>query len=207
MVRYLLLSCAIAAALVVPASAANLLVNGGFEDGSTGSIGNGVPNWSNWGSSGWHHDDAGKVIGSKAIKFWWDDAGVWQDFTVTGNGQYAYSMQAFNSSSDPLVGWNGILKAEFYNSALGTDPANKLGEAVVDKFYSASDPRDQWVTISGAVTAPANADIGRIILMIADWQPGVGGSLNFDEASVTLVPEPITAVLLGLALVAGRRRK
>ena len=164
--------------------AASPLTNGGFEDGATGNISAGVPGWGVWGSSGWHHDDAGRVIGTKAIKFWWDDAGVWQDVPVVAGNSYAYRVLALNSTLDPLVGWNGLLKAEFYNSVLGTDSAHRLGEAVVDKFYAATDPRDQWVTLAGAVTAPATADIGRIVLQITDYQSGAHGSLNLDSASV-----------------------
>jgi hypothetical protein len=210
MSRYLFLALAVAAALALPASATNLLLNGGFEDGNTGPIsGDGVPtSWSAWGpTSGWHHDDAGRVIDTKAIKFWWDDTGLWQDVTIAPGGQYDFSVLALSASADPLVGWNGLLKAEFYNSALGTDSGHLLGQAEVDRFYSASDPRDQWVTVSGTVTAPPTADIARMILKIADWQStGVGGSLNFDNASIALTPEPAAAVL-GLVLVAALRRR
>ena len=188
-----------------PASA-NLLVNGDFEDGVTGNIGDGVPGWSVWGASGWHHDDAGRVIDQKAVKFWWDDAGMWQDFAVVGGNDYDFSVQAFNWSGDQLTGWNGVIKAEFYNSAIGTDPGDVLLAIDLDRYYSASDLVDAWVEIGDTVTAPATADIGRIVLLIADWQStGVGGALNFDNASVT--PEPASIVaLVGMALVALRRR-
>lgn len=208
MTRHVFLMLTAAAALAAPASA-NLLVNGGFEDGATGNISDGIPNWGVWGSSGWHHDDAGKVIGTRAIKFWWDDAGVWQDVAVVAGNQYTYSVQAFNASGDLFTGWNGQLKAEFYNSALGTDPSQRLAEIVVDKYYSATDPVDQWVTLSGTVTAPPTADIGRITLQIVDWQSsGLHGSLNLDEASIVLFPEPAAGALLaaGAMLVVRRQR-
>lgn len=208
MMKYLFMSLAVAAALAAPAAAANLVGNPGFEDGDTGPIGNGMPVWGVWGNSGWHHNDAGRVIGTKAIKFWWDDCGVFQDVPVVAGSQYLYSVMALSASSDPLVGWNGLLKAEFYNSALGTDSAHRLGQIDVARYYSASAPRDQWVTISGTVTPPPTADLARIILMIVDWQStGVSGSLNFDESSITLVPEPATAGLLALALLLGLRRR
>jgi len=199
-----------AAAFASPANAQNLLLNPGFEDGDFGPInGSGNPtNWYAWGAqSGYHHGDAGKVIDTKAIKFWWDDVGVWQDVTVTGGEQYDFSVLTFSASGDALRLWNGVLKAEFYNSALGTDSAHRLAEFYVDKFYSASDPTDQWVTLNGIVTAPANADIGRMILMIGDWQSNPGGSLNFDNASITLVPEPASLLLLGLGVLAVLRRR
>ncbi|MCP4594324.1 MAG: PEP-CTERM sorting domain-containing protein [bacterium] len=191
-------------------ASANLLSNGGFEDGDTGGInGSGVPtDWFAWGSeSGWHHDDAGKVIDTKAIKFWWDDTGVWQDFTVTAGEEYDFSVMALSVSGDPLIGWNGLLKAEFYNSAVGTEPGDVLASVEVDRYYSASDPLDEWVDVGGVVEAPAGADIGRIILKLADWQSTVGGSLNLDEAGVVLVPEPGTVCLLAFGLVVGLRRR
>ena len=197
----------VAMALAAPANADNLLQNAGFEDGATGPIGSGMPNWGVWGNSGWHHDDAGKVVGTKAIKFWWDDSGIWQDVTVVGGGQYTFSVLAMSASDDPLWGWNGLLKAEFYNSVLGTDGAHRLAAIDVDRFYSASDPTNQWVLLTGTVTAPANADIGRIQLNIVDWQSGVHGSLNFDEASISLLPEPATVLLLGLGVTVLVRRR
>lgn len=196
----------VAALVLVAPALANLLTNPGFEDGATGPIGNGVPGWNVWGNSGWHHDDAGRVIGTKAIKFWWDDAGIWQDFAVVAGQEYAFSVQALSAANDPLNLWKGQLKAEFYNSAIGTDPANALSATVIDRFYSATDPTEQWVTVGGSIVAPATADIGRIVLLIAEWQSGVSGALNFDEAAVTVVPEPAALGLLVLGLAATRRR-
>ena len=200
---------AVAALLVIApqAWAINLLSNPGFEEGDTGAInGSGNPtDWQAWGpESGWHHNDAGKTIDDKAIKFWWDDAAVWQDFPATAGDDYLYSVMAFNSTGDPLNLWNGLLKAEFYDNLSGS--GTPLLEMDIDRYYSASDPVDTWVELSGSVTAPAGAVLGRIILKIADWQESPGGSLNFDNASV--VPEPATISLLavGLACMLRRRR-
>jgi hypothetical protein len=206
MTRYVLLGLTFAVALTLPASA-NLILNGGFELGDTGPInGAGLPtNWYSWGSSGWHHDDAGRVIDTKAIKFWWDDAGVWQDVPVSAGTDYQYGVQVFNASADRLIGWNGLLRAEFYNSALGTDPGHLLGSQEW-RYYSSDGAVDQWVPIGGTVTAPAGADLARMVLRIVDWQPTQGGSLNFDAASIVAVPEPAAALLLLVLAGALRRR-
>ena len=51
---------------------ANLLTNGGFEDGDTGQMtATPIPGWNTWNWNGWHHDDAGKTIDTKAVKLWW----------------------------------------------------------------------------------------------------------------------------------------
>ncbi len=192
--------------IAAPASA-NLLTNGGFEDGDTGQLGSvAVPSWNSWGGSGWHHDDVGKVIDTKAMKLWWDDAGLYQDVTVTGGGLYDFSVQVFNASDDQLNQWNGLIKAEFYDSSIGTDPGDALANVELERYYSATDPVDTWVEIGNTITAPAGADIGRIVLLIVDWQPDPSGVLNFDEASITLVPEPAAFALLAIATLVLRRR-
>jgi hypothetical protein len=177
---------------------ANLLTDGDFEQGDTGGL-NSMPGWSNWGGSGWHHND-GPLQGTKGLKFWWDDAGIWQDFTATAGLQYTFAVDGYNRSAMPC-GWNGLIRAEFYDAA-----NTKLSETQLDRFYSGSDPYDTWVTIGGTVTAPANTAYGRIILQIADWHSGISGDFFFDNASVE-VPEPATLLVLGLGGLLLRRKK
>ncbi len=201
-----LLAWGVSLCVLAGSAQANLLTNGDFEDGPTQNTGDGVPGWSTWGFSGWHHDDAGQTLDTKAIKFWWDDAGIFQDFTVTGGDTYDFSVQVLNASTDPLVGWNGLIKAEFYNSSIGTDPSDALANVELQRYFSASDPIDQWVEIGGSLQAPAGADIGRIVMLIVDWQStGVSGALNFDNAVVTPEPGALALLMIG-GLVALRRR-
>ena len=182
-------------------ASADLLTNGGFEDGDTGQINQPIPGWSSWGDAGWHHDDAGKVIDTKALKFWWDGAGLYQDVAVTPGETYDFSVEVFNASDDQLVGWNGLIKAEFYDGTGG-----QLLNDELERYYSATGAVDEWVTIGGSRVAPAGAVTGRIVLLIVDWQEtGVSGALNFDNASI--VPEPATMALLGLGGLLIRRRK
>jgi hypothetical protein len=168
---------------------ANLLTNGDFEQGDTGGI-DSIPGWYNWGGSGWHHND-GPLLDTKGLKFWWDDAGIWQDFSATAGADYTFSVEVYNRAANPC-GWNGLIRAEFYNAA-----NEKIYDTQLDRFYSGSDPYDTWVTIGGTLNAPQGTSHGRIILQIADWYNGISGDLFFDNASVE-VPEPVTMVLLGL---------
>ena len=188
-------------------SAQELLVNGDFETGGPHGLGwiegdyeYWPEGWLGWGQSGWHHNDAGRVIDTKAVKFWWDDCGLWQDFVATAGEEYDFSVSILNSTAEPAT-WNGLIKAEFYDAAWA-----QLDAVELERFYSAAEPMDTWVEIGGSLTAPAGTAYGRIVLLEVDWFEGVGGPLNFDNASVT--PEPATLALLGLgglALLCRRR--
>jgi glucosylceramidase len=162
-------------------SQANLLTNGDFEDGDTGQVGSAaIPGWNSWGSSGWHHDDAGAVIDAKGMKFWWDQVGLWQDFTATAGVTYDYRVQVMDFSGDTSANnWDFQIEAEFYDSG-----DNDIIKVVLDQFDSSSEPDDTWVEIGGSITAPGNTAYGRVVMRTVDWQEGIDGSIYFDNVSV-----------------------
>jgi len=164
----------------------NLLVNGDFEDGPTGSLANGVPGWNNWGTGGWHHNDAGAVIGGKGMKLWSGDTGMWQDFAAAPGMSYDYRIQVMDWSGDTTANnWDMRIEAEFYDAS-----DHQIKASVLGYFDSSVEPDDIWTRIGGKVSAPAGTAYGRIVLRLWDWQPGVVGSLYFDSASVTVVRNP-----------------
>ena len=186
----------------VSVHAANLLVNGGFEDGDTGQIGSVViPSWNSWGSNGWHNNDAGAVIDTKSMKFWWDGVGMWQDYAAIPGTTYTYSAQVIDASRDTSPNnWDLRIEAEFY------DVANtQLAAVVMGYFDSTIQPNDTWIGIGGSIVAPAGTTTGRVVIRSLDWQPGIAGALYFDNVSVT--PEPATMFLLGLGGLLLRRKK
>ena len=188
-------------ALAIPTQA-EVLVNGDFEDGDTGQItGTPIPGWNAWNWSGWHHDDAGAVIDTKAMKLWWDDSGLYQDFAATPGLTYDFSVQCLDWSGDTSpINWNGLIKAEFY------DPCDvQLANVELERFDSDIEPDDVWTQIGGSYEAPAGTAYGRIVLMVVDWHDGIAGAIQFDNASVT--PEPTTIALLGLGGLLLRRRR
>ena len=162
-------------------ASANLLLNPGFEDGPTGQMGNTpIPAWSTWGNSGWHHDDAGRTIDTKAVKLWWSDAGYWQDIDVVEGHTYTFSCWMQWHPTDLLgVDKKGVLKAE-WNDAAGVQLS-----AIVFGEMTSSDPIDTWIQYSASLVAPTNAVVGRIVLAM-ETGPGTdnGGAVNYDDASI-----------------------
>lgn len=207
--QYLWAVLALAFAGAGPAEA-QLITNGGFEGGTTGQFGSAtIPNWLVWGSDGWHHGDAGLFHGgSLAIKTWSDTTGIYQDFSAAAGLSYDVSSYALSGSADALTGWDGVLKVEWFQTGVGS-----VGTQEVGRFEgSGVDPLGAWKLVSGTVVAPTGADQGRLVMhLVTDGAGPRSGSLNWDDASVTLtaIPEPSSVVLLGLGLaaIAGLRRR
>lgn len=189
---------------------AALLVNGDFEDGDTGQLGSTpIPGWSSWGSSGWHHNDAGKIIDTKAMKTWWVDSGLYQDFSAIAGETYTFSGFLAHFSDDALRDGNegpgtgdkrGLLKAEWYLPTFGA-PLRVDTFAILTKDST----QDVWIPFSADLVAPVGATIGRMVLA-SDISVGGAGSPHYDNVSVVQVPEPTSLALLGLGVLMVLRR-
>jgi glucosylceramidase len=166
----------------VSPACANLLTNGGFEDGSTGQIGSvTIPGWSTWGSSGWHHNDAGLILDTKAVKLWWTDTGIYQDFTAAAGNTYRLSGYILHASGDALRDGDksGDFRVEWYDTA-----NTKLREDTFGKITK-DDPTDTWIDYSADITAPAGTIYGRYLIRM--YQPTTGdGTVHYDNVSVVL---------------------
>jgi len=195
---FFLISLVLVLALTLPATpvGANLVLNGGFEDGSLGQFSAvPIPNWNVWGWSGWHHNDIGYKFDGKAVKEWWDDSGLWQDFPVAERAAYDFSVWAITAAYEPLSGWDGVFRVEWYD-----DNWDEISHEEIGRFYGAKDPCSQghpgdpaevWKFISGTKTAPAGAVNGRVVLCLVDgdgywpWHSEHSGAVNWDDVSVT----------------------
>lgn len=200
--RFVVMAMAWLLVMGVMTQAAELLVNGDFEQGDTGQVGVvPIPGWNSWGTNGWHNNDAGAVIDTKSMKFWWDGVGMWQDFAATAGTTYLYSVQVMDAGRDTSPNnWDLQIEAEFYNASNAALVKTPLGY-----FDSTLQPNDTWIQIGGSIAAPVDTAYGRVVIRTLDWQPGIAGALYFDNVSV--VPEPATLALLALGgLLLGRRK-
>ena len=174
-------------------ASANLLVNGDFsQNGVPAALGTtNISSWSSWGSSGYYNDD---IDSQMSVKIWWDDSGLWQDWSATAGEAYTLAVDARQQSTDPLVSWRGYLKVEFYNSTNGQIASQELD------YLTPTDSKDTWLQLSGTYTAPVDTVYGRILLGMNNWASNAAGSVYFDNASVVAaIPEPTMAALFGFA--------
>ncbi len=155
-----------------------LVLNGDFEVGSTGGLGT-ITSWNSWGGSGYHHNDYNHTIsGSKAVKMWWDDSGIYQDFNVSGSTDYYFNAYFYNLSTDPLHIWKGYLKVEWYDSGYTKITENDIGLLYPD----GTDPYNIWKNVSAKVTSPSNAVHGRPVFGVRDWTAaGPSGAVSLDD--------------------------
>lgn len=180
---------------------AQFITNGGLEGGTQGQFGSSsIPGWTEIGTEGWHHSDPGGFHGgSEAVKIWSDNTYLFQDFSATAGSSYNVSAFGLSATNDGLAGWDGVLKLEWYQ---GT---TLLGSQEIDRFVGGTDPLGTWVQLSGIGTAPTGANTGRLIMGLAAVGNGShSGSLNLDDASVTIasVPEPSSVAMMSFGLSA-----
>jgi hypothetical protein len=159
---------------------ANLLSNPGFEDGPTGQITNvPIPGWSTWNYSGWHHNDPGRIIDTKAVKLWWTDSGIYQDFPAVAGHTYRLSGYMLHHTTDPLRNGDktGDFRVEWYTETNNLIQENAFGQ------ITQNDPTNTWLFYTADIVAPAGAAYGRYLIRM--YQPTAGdGAVNYDDTSV-----------------------
>ncbi len=178
---------------VAGSAMANALLSPGFEEGALDRFNTiPIPGWATYGTNGEHHGDVNAVkSGTKAVKEWLDDTGIYQDVPVVGGNEYDFSVWAIALSSDGggLYGRDGFFKIEWYdeNGAL-------IYDEEIGRFYGAAtvgvpiDPYDTWKFLSAGSTAPFEAVICRVFMGMTAGALGPDahqGSVNWDDVSVT----------------------
>jgi hypothetical protein len=184
---------------------ASNLMSSGFEEGDLVRFGGPpIPGWATYGTNGEHHSDANAVkSGTKAVKEWLDDTGIFQDFPVVGDNEYDFSVWAIALSSDGggFDGRDAFFKVEWFdedNYLLDTyvigyffaDPNPPLPYEFPYEDHNPDDLNsyDIWKFISYTRTAPPMAVTGRVFMGMTAGSFGPDkhiGSINWDDVSVT----------------------
>ena len=210
-----LLGIVAATFLASTASAANILVNPGFEDapfGGAEEFGAGA-GWSPFGlltrvqQAGGGCDPiscAGAHGGTVAIRAV-GVSGAFQDFGAAAGDSFAGSIWAINpQNADAMVGGQiGAVNIEWHG-------AGGLIDFAAGTTIDSSTLLDTWTLLTVAGTAPTGTAFARFVVITGDFAGPGGGAPRFDDASFSPVPIPAAAWLFGsalLGLVAVKRKR
>jgi hypothetical protein len=214
MKKLLLIPLASLGLLVNSASAANLLLNPGFETGDmTGwTINNGVI-----GQPG-----IGAQSGAFSTLLTIDGDGVPeinQSFVATPGQQFNFSGYMMTPAALPGGPSFGVLKIVFRNATdvdlpviaspgdIGT--INNTFPGMESGQVNSASPVNQWLFLEAQATAPANTAKVLFLALNVEFNPG-NHSIYGDSFQASLVPEPASAMMAGLgtlALLIRRRRR
>jgi hypothetical protein len=157
------------------------ILNGDFELGTPGPLGTGSSDpdyWGSYGENGWFNDDVPPSKGTKSIKIWWDDTGVWQSYPAGEGEVWDFSAQVQDWSGDTAeITWDPTVVAAFWGrgNLLQWTEFPLESDTMID---------DRWYTIYGQDTAPSKTEWVQIQLVVTGWQEGIGGTIYFDNASM-----------------------
>ena len=192
------------------ASAANQLVNPGFEDPVTSDGAPFIGFWEAFNGGGAATSNNSTITprtGAQDLRLEIlnsnnNFAGAFQDVAVTALSPALWSVWHMSPSSPFDVGVE--MRIEWRNSVSNTEISRTPNSVIV--------PTNQYTQFSVASTVPAGVDIARLVYAIQSFgpEPTNTGIVFVDDAFYDAVPEPATIGLIGIAFVASvamRRRK
>ena len=180
-----------------------LLLNGGFEEGDAGvpygnyfgdtfpvTAPNSLDHWSTSGGAGrWYGAYKNHTPdGNRCIATWDQYTYAYQGVNLVGGLEYTLSAWCQPFAPDWPAGVGGILEIIWFpfRDATMDDYSQKISRETVVTFVPGEFDYDIWTLVSGAITAPAEAESALVLVGNKDgagWTSGV-----WDDVSLT-VPE------------------
>jgi len=195
-------------------SKANLIVDPGAENATTGA--GGVGGWAFFNGAGFSTDFA--HAGTNSIKEagpgGFTVPGAFQTFAANPSDTFTYTAFGLQPAV-PAVNVNtwGALQITFWSGPLGTGTNlgttdTSPGNAKVGNKIDSSSASGVWIPVSVTATAPAGTASVQVFDLVLD---ATATTVYFDDHNLVLVPEPSTVAmaltgLLGLVAFAKKRR-
>jgi hypothetical protein len=187
------------------ARAQNLLINGAFNNPNTVDSPTAWNLWW-WGDSAWanHQNDASSDDSTYYMALGGADwnasgAGLYQTLNATAGDDYTLSV---DSGAQNWWSPEGEMRLFFLDASSNVLTQNTL----VTVNYPPSDQGQPWASYTLSAVAP----VGTTQAKVEFAMNGGGGTVWFDNAVLTAIPEPSTLGLVGFSLLVAaliRRRK
>lgn len=184
--------------LVVPATAANLLANPGFEIPvlAGGDV---------FGATGWNVFGGGTFTiknaphsGDNAFKTFGQTSGAFQDFPALPGQEWKGSAWILNPSFDAMAGAQiATANIEWRNAADSVISFLPSAPPITTATPQGSNAAGYTLVNVGGI-APPGTTKARFVLLTGAFAGGGGGAPFFDDASFERVPEPTVLVMVGI---------
>jgi len=200
------------------ATAQNLLVNGNFNTPNSAGPNPAPAPWTTWTWPDWNNawanqqNDASSFDGTPYMAVGNGNGGSYSTGLYEIVGATAGDSYTLSADSGAQAWWRpeGEMRLFFLDSG-----NNTLSESVVvtvdPNSWSGYDQGQPWSLFSLTATAPANTTQAKVEFVMNGGQVGAwgGGTVWFDNASLSVVPEPGTLALAaaGAALLLAHNRK
>jgi hypothetical protein len=196
--------------MVVPAAAANMLANPGFENPV-------LAGGDTFGAVGWNVFGGGTFTiktsphsGDNAFKTFGQTSGAFQDFAATPGQLWQGSAWVLNPSFDAMAGAQiATANIEWRDASL-----NLISFLASAPPITAATPQGNnaagYTQVNVAGLAPPGTATARFVLLTGAFAGAGGGAPFFDDASFGQVPEPAGIAIAAIAALClagcGRRR-
>jgi hypothetical protein len=180
----LVLILTIALGMTCSVYAAELLINGDFEDdgglGAHGGWDGDVPGWTRLGDLEFYqHSDPDYFRDNYGLAMWNEGSALFQAIPVSLDDFFTMSgSMIYSPIYEPLTSGSLALRLEFWDDAY---PAGSLLDQTTVGILSADDTPDSWKDVERLILTPTGTSQVRVVL---DYYGSNGGKAYFDDISL-----------------------